>query len=124
LQIHERELIADLPLFIAAGIAAGAGAGVVFRSAVAVAASLALPPSRGEVLAALFLVAYAGLAIPALLVGVALTFLPSTGVFVGFAAAVLVLAVGSSLGWPPESLGIYPRHLSPVRASRRKASLS
>jgi Na+/melibiose symporter-like transporter len=90
-------LTVDLPLFLIAGIVAGAGVGVQFRSSVAVAASLALPPSRGEVLAALFLVAYAGLAVPVLLVGLALAFLPSTTVFVGFSALVLVLAVWSSL---------------------------
>jgi MFS family permease len=96
-------LIASLALFIAAGIAAGAGAGVAFRSAVAVAASLARPSSRGEVLAALFLIAYAGLAVPAVLVGAALTFLSNTGVFIGFSVVVLVLAVGSSLAMAARS---------------------
>ncbi len=90
-------LVVSLPLFVIAGIVAGAGVGVQFRSSVAVAASLALPPSRGEVLAALFLIAYAGLAVPVLLLGVALAFLPSTAVFLGFSAVVLVLAVWSSL---------------------------
>ncbi len=90
-------LTADLPLFVVAGILAGAGVGMQFRSSVAVAASLAVPPFRGEVLAALFLVAYAGLAVPVLLVGLALALLPSTTVFVGFSAVVLVLAVWSSV---------------------------
>jgi len=90
-------LLANLPLFIAAGIVAGAGVGVQFRSSVAVAASLALPPRRGEVLAALFLVAYLGLTVPVLLVGLALAVLPSAAVLVGFSVVVIVLAVGSSL---------------------------
>jgi hypothetical protein len=70
---------------------------VQFRSSVAVAASLALPPRRGEVLAALFLVAYLGLTVPVLLVGLALAFLPSAAVLVGFSVVVIVLAVASSL---------------------------
>ena len=90
-------LLANLPLFIAAGIVAGAGVGVQFRSSVAVAASLAQPPRRGEVMAALFLVAYLGLTVPVLLVGLALAFLPSAAVLVGFSVIVIVLAVGSSL---------------------------
>jgi len=90
-------LLANLPLFIAAGIVAGAGVGVQFRSSVAVAAALAQPPRRGEVMAALFLVAYLGLTVPVLLVGLALAFLPSAAVLVGFSVIVIVLAVGSSL---------------------------
>ncbi|MCU1421056.1 MAG: major facilitator superfamily 1 [Microbacteriaceae bacterium] len=90
-------LVVSLPLFVVGGVVAGAGVGVQFRSSVAVAASLALPPSRGEVLAALFLIAYAGLAVPVLLVGVALAFFPPASVLVGFSLVVLVLAVWSSL---------------------------
>jgi MFS family permease len=90
-------LVVSLPLFIVAGIVAGVGVGVQFRASVTVAATLAQPPARGEVLAALFLVAYVGLAVPVLLVGLALAFLSSTTVFIGFSAIVLVLAVWSSL---------------------------
>jgi MFS family permease len=90
-------LVVSLPLFVVGGIVAGAGVGVQFRSSVAVAASLALPPSRGEVLAALFLIAYAGLAIPVLLLGVALAFLSSTAVLLGFSVIVLALAVWAGL---------------------------
>ncbi|HEY0259297.1 MAG TPA: MFS transporter [Lacisediminihabitans sp.] len=90
-------VVVSLPLFVVSTVIAGAGVGVQFRASVAVAASLALPPFRGEVLAALFLVAYAGLAIPVLLIGLALAFLPSTAVLVGFVVLVAVLAVWSSL---------------------------
>ncbi len=86
----------SLPLFVAGGVVAGAGVGIQFRSAVAAAASLAQPAARGEVLAALFLIAYAGLAVPVLLVGVALAFFPAPVVLIGFAVVVLVLAVSSS----------------------------
>jgi predicted MFS family arabinose efflux permease len=90
-------LVVNLPVFIVAGIIAGAGVGVQFRASIAVAASLATPQSRGEVLAALFLIAYVGLAVPVLLVGLALAFLSSTAVLVGFSAIVLVLAVTATL---------------------------
>jgi MFS family permease len=86
-------LVVNLPAFIVAGIVAGAGVGLQFRSSIGVAASLAAPESRGEVLAAIFLVAYTGLALPVLLVGLALAFLPSTPVLVGFSVVVLVLVV-------------------------------
>jgi MFS family permease len=90
-------LVVSLPLFVASGIIAGAGVGVQFRSSVAVAASLAVPPFRGEVLAALFLIAYAGLAVPVLLLGVALAVLSSTVVLLGFSAIMLALSVRASL---------------------------
>ena len=89
-------LVASLPLFVVAGIGAGAGVGILFRASIGVAASLASGPSRGEILAALFLVAYAGMSIPVLLIGLALAFLPSTTVLVGFAAVILVLVLVSS----------------------------
>jgi len=90
-------LVVSLPLFLASGIIAGAGVGVQFRSAVAVAASLAVPPFRGEVLAALFLIAYAGLVVPVLLLGVAIAVVPSTAVLLGFSAIMLALSVWASV---------------------------
>jgi MFS family permease len=90
-------LTVSLPLFIGAGVVAGAGVGMQFRASVAVTAALAPPESRGEVLAALFLIAYAGLVVPVLLLGIALVFLSSTIVLLGFSAVVLVLALWSSL---------------------------
>ena len=86
-------LVADLPLFFVAAVVGGAGVGLLFRSAIAVAAALAAPAARGEVLAAVFLFAYAGLAVPALLIGGALLVFPLTGILVVFAAAVAALAV-------------------------------
>ena len=89
-------LTASLPTFVAAGVVAGAGAGTLFRSAVAGAAALADPAGRGEVLAALFLIAYAGLALPVLGIGLALVWLPLVPVIVGFAAVVLLLTLVST----------------------------
>jgi hypothetical protein len=58
---------------------------------VATAAGLAEPAYRGEVLAALFLGAYTGLAVPVLAVGVALIWLPATTALVLFVVLELVL---------------------------------
>jgi MFS family permease len=84
-------LIPNLPLFVLGGVVAGAGVGLVFRGAVATAASLADPANRGEVLAALFLIAYAGLAIPVLLIGLGIALLPAQVALLVFSTVILVL---------------------------------
>ncbi|MDR6972005.1 MFS transporter [Leifsonia shinshuensis] len=90
-------LAASLAVFIVSGVLAGAGVGLQFRSSIAVAASLAAPERRGEVLAAIFLIAYIGLALPVLLVGVALILWPLVPVLVVFVAAIAVLSVPAGL---------------------------
>ena len=90
-------LVASLGVFIVSGVLAGAGVGLQFRSAIAAAASLAAPERRGEVLAAIFLVAYIGLALPVLLVGVALILWPLVPVLVVFVMAIAVLSVPAGL---------------------------
>jgi MFS family permease len=84
-------LLPNVWLFVVGGIAAGAGTGLVFRGAVATAASLADPSARGEVLAALFLIAYAGLTIPVLAIGLGITLLPAPVALLLFSALILVL---------------------------------
>lgn len=84
-------LLPSLWIFIVGGVTAGVGVGLVFRGAVATAASLAGPTSRGEVLAALFLIAYAGLAIPVLAIGLGLALLPADVALLIFSALILVL---------------------------------
>jgi Major Facilitator Superfamily len=86
-------VLANLPLFIASGVLSGAGVGVLFRTAIATAASLAELGRKGEVLAAIFLAAYIGLALPVLIVGAALIALPLVPVLVTFAAIVAALTV-------------------------------
>jgi hypothetical protein len=85
-----------LPLFLVGGVVLGGGVGLLFRGAIATAAALAPADRRSEVLASMFLIAYVGLTIPVLLVGVALSLLPAVPVIIGFAVviAVLVLAAG------------------------------
>ncbi|SFW83678.1 MFS transporter [Amycolatopsis australiensis] len=84
----------SLPLFFGASVLAGAGFGLGFRAAVAAVAALADEGTRGEVLAALFLAAYAGLVLPVLLIGLAMLAASGPVVLAGF--AVLELAL---LGW-------------------------
>ncbi|TDD13037.1 MFS transporter [Kribbella turkmenica] len=84
-------LLPDLWVFLAGGVVAGAGAGLVFRAAVATAASLADAGSRGEVLAALFLIAYAGLALPVLAIGAGIAFLPAQVALLVFSVIILLL---------------------------------
>ena len=91
----------SLPVFLIAGVLAGAGVGLLFRAAILVAGSLAAPERRGEVLAAIFLVAYVGLALPVLLVGVALILWPLVPVLVGFVAIIAVLAIVAALRMLP-----------------------
>jgi len=84
-------LLPSLALFVVGGVVAGAGVGLVFRGAVATAASLADPASRGEVLAALFLIAYAGLAIPVLAIGLGIALIPADVALLIFSAIMLTL---------------------------------
>jgi len=86
-----------LGLFIVGGIVAGAGAGIMFRSAIAGAGALAAPGRRGETLALLFLIAYGGLVVPVLLVGWSLTFADETTVLLVFAGVVLVATSGAGI---------------------------
>jgi MFS family permease len=86
-------LAAVVSVFVVSGVLAGAGVGLLFRSAIGVAASLAEPSRRGEVLAAIFLTAYVGLAVPVLLMGVALILWPVVPVLVVFVAVVGLLSL-------------------------------
>ena len=82
--------LGSLAVFVVAGVVTGGGVGLLFRSALATAGGLAAPTAKGEALAAIFLIAYAGLCLPVLLIGGALTFATPLGVLLTF--VVLVLA--------------------------------
>ncbi|MCY1693937.1 MFS transporter [Curtobacterium sp. SL109] len=79
--------------FIGGGVVAGAGVGLIFRAAIGSAGELAEPGQRGGVLAAVFLIAYAGLTVPVVAVGAALLVLPTLPVLIGYVVLVSVLAV-------------------------------
>ncbi|MET3451884.1 MFS transporter [Curtobacterium sp. 1544] len=79
--------------FIGGGVIAGAGVGLLFRAAIGSAGALVEPARRGGVLAATFLIAYAGLTVPVVAVGAALLVLPTLPVLLGYVVFVIVLAV-------------------------------
>jgi MFS family permease len=87
----------SLSLFAVGGVVAGGGVGLLFRAALTRAGSTSGPETRGEVLAAVFLIAYAGLTLPVLLVGGALVFFEPGAVLVVFAALLLVAVVVSAV---------------------------
>lgn len=86
-------LTTSLPLFLIGGGITGAGIGIIFRGALGTTAAIAAPEHRGEALAGIFLIAYAGMTIPPLLTAVALSIWPTVAVLVGFAAAATILIV-------------------------------
>ncbi|MFJ7288397.1 MFS transporter [Curtobacterium sp. NPDC098951] len=79
--------------FIGGGVVAGAGVGLLFRAAIGSAGALVRPERRGGVLAATFLIAYAGLTVPVVAVGAALLVLPTLPVLLGYVVFVVMLAV-------------------------------
>ncbi|WP_328459711.1 MFS transporter [Actinoplanes sp. NBC_00393] len=91
---------ASLTLFLLGGIAAGAGAGVLFKAALGSVAASAAPSERGAALAGLFLIAYLGLGLPAIGLGIASQIVAAVTVMTWFAAVlVLLLAVVALLSF-------------------------
>ncbi|HEY0932518.1 MAG TPA: MFS transporter [Trebonia sp.] len=83
-----------LALFVIGGVIAGSGVGVLFKGTLATVVGLALPESRGEALAGLFLAAYAGLVVPVLGIGAATLTVSLRSALLGFTIGVL-LVVGA-----------------------------
>lgn len=83
-------LARNLPLFVIAGVIAGAGVGLIFQASVATAVGFSQPESRGGTLAGLFLAAYVGITLPVIAVGVVATWWSIPTVLVVFAALVAV----------------------------------
>ena len=79
--------------FIGGGVVAGAGVGLLFKASISRAASLVGPEHRGGVLAATFLIAYAGLTVPVVAVGAALLVLPTLPVLLAYVVFGVVLAL-------------------------------
>ncbi|NKE60012.1 MFS transporter [Lentzea sp. PSKA42] len=94
----------SFPLFLAGGAIAGVGAGVQFKAAIGAVASMAAPEKRGEALASLFFIAYLGLSLPSLSIGLATRFLDPTTVMTWFAGILLMLLAGvAALAAPKRS---------------------
>jgi hypothetical protein len=81
----------DLATLIAGGVVVGAGAGVGFKAAVGDAIRIASPTTRGETLATLFLIAYLGITVPVVLLGVLLEFAPTAPSIIAFGVVMLAL---------------------------------
>ncbi|PPH42804.1 MFS transporter [Rathayibacter sp. AY1C9] len=86
----------QLGVFLAGAVVSGFGVGLLFKGSIGTAVALADPARRGETLAVVFLVAYTGLAVPALAAGAALDLVAATTVLTVFAA--LVLAATATAG--------------------------
>ena len=82
---------ANLAAFLIGGGLAGAGAGVLFKSALAAYVGAAEPVRRGEAASSLFLFAYLGLIIPVLGIGVSTLFVSAQTAMLFFAGALLVI---------------------------------
>ena len=87
----------SLWLFLAGGAIAGAGAGIMFKSAVGTVAGMAAAHQRGETLAGLFLFGYLGLIGPVLGLGIATRYVASTTAMLWFSGFLLALLGGIAL---------------------------
>lgn len=89
---------ANLAAFLIGGILAGAGAGVLFKSAIGTVAAQAADEVRGEALAGLFLIAYVGIILPTVGLGVATRSVSPVTAMLWFTGILLiVLAVIAAL---------------------------
>jgi MFS family permease len=82
---------ASLAAFLAGGALAGAGAGMLFKSAIGTVAAMATDAARGEALAGLFLIAYVGIIVPTVGLGVATRYTSASTAMLWFTGVLLVL---------------------------------
>jgi MFS family permease len=102
----------SLWVFLVGGMIAGAGGGILFKTAVSAVAQIAQPHERGEALAGIFLIGYIGLAAPALGMGLATRTVPATTAVVWFAGVILLLLA---------AIGILSGRLSARHSRHRKS---
>jgi hypothetical protein len=100
----------SLPLFLAGGLIAGAGAGLLFKGGIVTAAGLATPERRAEVLAGFFLAGYAGISVPVLALGILGQLIEPKVALLAFAALLLagILASARSLLGGAATGGVRP----------------
>lgn len=89
--------VGGIAVFVAGGIVSGAGAGTLFKAALAVAGALAPAANRGEVLAGIFLLGYVGLTVPVVGIGVATLSVSLAAALVGFAAVIITIALATAI---------------------------
>ena len=90
--------VPSLALFLAGGAASGAGAGLLFKAAVAAVAAISAPERRAEALAGLFLAGYVGLAVPVIGLGTLTQALGDSVSLSVFAAVLAAAAVAAAPG--------------------------
>lgn len=88
---------ADAALFIAGGVVAGIGAGMLFKTAIALVASAAPAEVRAEALATFFLAAYTGLVVTSLGLGLAAQLATPTTATLWFSGFLAVLLTAIAL---------------------------
>ncbi|MFC0682618.1 MFS transporter [Lysobacter korlensis] len=116
--------VASFGVFLLGGLLAGAGSGILFKSAVGSVAAMARPGRRSEALAGLFLFSYLGLAVPSVGLGLATLALSAT-VAMSWLAALLLAALtaiavlGRSGATPVRSSAGSADPRSPVQAATR-----
>jgi MFS family permease len=88
----------QLAVFVLGAVVTGVGVGLVFKALLATVVSVAPDGSRGEVLAAFFLAAYVGLAVPVLALGLLGAVLSPNVLMTVFAVAAATGLVGTTRG--------------------------
>ncbi|MGH3349995.1 MAG: MFS transporter [Nocardioides sp.] len=78
-------------MLLLGALVTGAGAGMSFKAAVATVISVAPAESRGEALAGLFLMAYLGITVPVVLLGILVQYVATDPAMLVFGALLLVL---------------------------------
>ncbi|NGN95677.1 MFS transporter [Nocardioides sp. KC13] len=78
-------------VLVVGAVVTGAGSGMSFKAAVATVISVAPPSSRGEALAGLFLMAYLGITVPVVLLGILVQYVATDPAMLTFGALLLVL---------------------------------
>jgi hypothetical protein len=86
----------NLTLFLAGGLIAGAGAGLLFKGGIITASGLATPERRAEVLAGFFLAGYIGISVPVLGLGILGQFVEPKIALLAFAALLLTAIAASA----------------------------
>lgn len=84
----------SLAVFLVGGGIAGIGGGVLFKSGIGDITSMAAPALRGQALAGLFLIAYLGMIVPSIGMGIATEYIAATTAMVWFTGILLALLAG------------------------------
>jgi MFS family permease len=88
---------ATLTFFLVGAAVAGAGAGLLFKSAISSVAAMAAAESRGEALAGIFTIAYLGLTVPVVGIGVAMDHVAATTAVDWYFAVVVTLLAATTV---------------------------